>query len=125
MRGPPLLQLKPLLIATLFLVAACDAPGEGETAMAGKALGDEVAAALEQYRVAHGRYPDNLTQLHPTYIRSVLKESGHGDTDGISFDYVRRTDGSYGLAFRYFGHGINDCELQPNQTMRWKCRGHY
>lgn len=117
--------LRPFLIATLLLVASCDAPGEGRKATAGKALGEEAAAALERFRIAHGHYPDNLAQLYPTYIGSVVKESGHGDTDGISFDYVKRTDGSYGLAFRYFGPGINDCELQPNQATRWKCRGHY
>jgi hypothetical protein len=120
----PMLSI--LLAATLSLLASCDAPGEGQKAQAGKALGSSVATALEHFMAEKGHYPETLPELHPKYLTFVPKESGHGDTEGTLFSYAKQLDGSYRLSFSYFGPGANECFLEaPRQPLLWVCRGHY
>jgi hypothetical protein len=100
--------------------------GEGPKAHAGRALGGEVVASLDKFRLDHGRYPTDLAELYPQYMKQQLKEVGRGDTEGISFHYIAQENDAFFLKFRYFGPGVNDCAYEyASKPETWSCSGHY
>lgn len=103
----------------------CDAPGKGEKAEQGKSQGDLLVQALGVYHSERGDYPEQLNELVPKYIVRV-PASQPGNTDGVSFIYVRSSTSEYRLVFRYFGPGSNTCTHRPAYAPNeWKCLGAY
>src|SRR5262245_56088807 len=79
-RGRPHLQSKALAsgclaavvyspLALVFAICHGAYVGEPPTARIGYRWAEPVIAGLERYRVDHGRYPDSLGLLVPTYVR--------------------------------------------------------
>ena len=113
--GVQLTRKERLVVATLFVVLASvplgmmwygwtvvrgvlppDANWHGERVEESQQRGEAIAAALERYRAAHGRYPERLADLVPAYVARV-EEPTAGRREWV---YDPRPDGSfYRLSF--------------------------
>jgi hypothetical protein len=115
------------IVVIAALQTACDAPGEGPKAEAGKALGAQYVAALERYRTRHGRYPDALRDLSVSNVLSVDPEAvRRADRYGVVFSYVDTASDAYTLEFGYHGPGSNHCLYDRDaRPPAWICAGHY
>ena len=112
-----------ILLIAILAVMACktlsvdEAPGVGEKAELGYAVCDPIIAAVEQYKIDKGAYPETLEELVPDYLSEVPTEVNN---QPISYT---KTDSSFSLAFHYIGPGMNTCSYTPEN--KWKCSGAY
>lgn len=113
-----------LLIAlALTLVGGCDSPGEGSKANYGKAIGGKLIRALEAYKGAHGRYPDNLSELVPGQLREFPTGITENKFD-VKFYFTATSSQEYKLVFSYTGPGLNTCtHISSRPEAGWKCSG--
>ena len=75
-----------LLSLACIAIAACEA---GKQPMAADfEIGDQIVAAVERFRKDHGRYPQALTELVPTYL-AAIKQPAYGQRQ---WDYVVHAD---------------------------------
>jgi len=120
-KGMPFKKIHFLLIVVLALMACklftVDPPGVGEKAELGYAVCDPIIAAVEQYKINKGVYPETLEELVPDYLSEVPTEV---NDQPISYT---KTDSSFSLAFHYIGPGMNTCTYTPEN--KWKCSGAY
>jgi hypothetical protein len=65
-----------LLLVPALASCALWAPGEDPRGRELRDKGTPVLAALVKFHAAHGRYPDSLHQLVPSYLREVPFELG-------------------------------------------------
>lgn len=119
--------LLPLALLIAVAMSACgwlnpfaDPPGRGEKAEQGYQVSGPIVAALEQYHLVRGSYPENLEKLVPDFI--AMLPQLHGSVDGFSYAPSKNFD-SYELGFSYAGPGANMCNFSPKS--RWKCYGYY
>lgn len=59
--------------------------------------GQEIYAAVSNYKAANGKYPDNLQQLTPSYIPAAKLHSStdpNPDTNHISWNYYKPNENS-------------------------------
>jgi hypothetical protein len=114
------LALLGILILTLLAcntLAKAEPPGVGEKAELGYAICDPIIAALEQYQVDAGMYPESLSELVPGYIASAPTEV---NDEPLTYS---KTDEGYSLQFHYLGPGTNTCTYTPKDG--WHCSGAY
>lgn len=69
--------------------------------------GNDIIAALEKYRAAHGVYPDTLSVLVPTYLRAV-EDPDYGERKWVYIHYgEKRTYGLFMWRRDHAGYGYN------------------
>lgn len=73
-----------------------------------------LACALERYRLAHGEYPESLTQLVPRFLKQVLPDVPHGRP----MHYQRESSDRFTL--RGLGaNGVNDQDNPRSDDWLW------
>jgi len=107
----------------IFFISACsllqseEAPGEGTKAEAGYAACNPIIAALEEYKLQTGAYPESLAALAPEFLAEIPTQVNDQD-----IQYFRAAEG-FSLSFHYLGPGMNTCTYTPQS--QWKCSGAY
>jgi hypothetical protein len=109
-----------MLIAALSM-AACQPAGEGIRARNGYARSKVLIDALMQFREANNQYPATLDALAPKFLSNQSLRAPSDPSENFPFEYVRREDGQFELAFRYTGPGLNRCRFQSD-SRQWSCR---
>ena len=117
-----LLKFLFIAVVTFGITLACNTllpteepPGIGEKAEQGYAISEPVIAALEQFKIDKGFYPDALTELVPEYLSAVPTKD-----EILDFSY-RKTEASFAFSFHYIGPGMNTCTYTPEE--KWRCSG--
>jgi hypothetical protein len=127
------------LASVVLTIAGCPPPGKGAAAERGYRRAAPIVSALEDYRAAHGKYPEELMALVPSHLSVDTLDDFvcAGDeparcpenveilrrvTEAAPYHY-RRSDDGYSLSFDYTGPGTNTCVFSPHT--KWKCDGAY
>ena len=94
-------------------------------------------AAIEQYRVANGRYPQSLQSVWPDYWPNVIgiqkyQYEPHGEAYNLFFEQFAFRFGTQEFVMynprdehAMMSHAIDLLELTPGQLARERGRGHY
>ena len=71
MRTHPILRINPYGILPSMAIPAYNKIAQSSTQTSTRIDLARIAIALELYRIKHGGYPDTLTPLAPTYIKTL------------------------------------------------------
>lgn len=94
-------------------------------------------AAIEQHRVAHGRYPASLQSVNPDYLPNVkgiseYRYEPHGDAYNLFFEQFSHRFGTREFVMYnprdehvMTSHAIDLLQLTPSQLGVERTRGHY
>lgn len=124
-KPPSVMQRHRAIISALLLalLAGCHKAGEGPRAARGYARATPVIAALDSFFAVHGRYPDSLPQLVPTYLPGRALAVPQDPHERFPLEYTgARTD--FTLEFRYTGQFVSQCSFTAS-AHTWSCVGYY
>jgi hypothetical protein len=105
---------KAILLGALITLILSACTGEADLIQINQQRGREIAGAIEAYEEAHGRLPDRLEALAPTYLAEIPKT-----VKGQDFDYTLSEEAGYHLSFEVEEN--LKCNFDPHFEM-WECQ---
>jgi hypothetical protein len=108
--------------AIVFAVCWGGEVGESGKSRLARAYGAPIIEALAAYRAVTHRYPNQLSELVPTYLSGEALRAPEYGPFQYPFEYKPDSLG-YELLVRYVGPGMNECRYRPSRP--WRCGGYF